>query len=127
MIAEVLAKEPHPDAEKLSVCQVSDGTNTFQVVCGATNVAAGLRVPFATVGAVLPGGMKIKAAKLRGVASHGMLCGASELGLEDVVDGLLALPQDAPLGEDFRQWLNLDFAVIEVDLTHQIVVTVCLC
>lgn len=117
VIAEVLAKEPHPDAEKLSVCQVSDGSNAFQVVCGATNVAAGLRVPFATVGAVLPGGMKIKAAKLRGVASHGMLCGASELGLEDVVDGLLALPQDAPLGEDFRQWLNLDDAVIEVDLT----------
>ncbi len=109
--------EPHPDADKLRVCQVSNGTNTTQVVCGASNVRPGLKIPFAQVGAELPGDFKIKKAKLRGVESNGMLCGASELGLEDLIDGLMELPEDAPVGKSFREYLQLDDAVIEVDLT----------
>jgi len=109
--------EPHPDADKLSVCQVTNGTDTVQVVCGAANVRVGLKMPFAQVGAVLPGDFKIKKAKLRGQESNGMLCGASELGLEDLIDGLMELPEDAPVGTDFRDYLSLDDTVIEVDLT----------
>ena len=86
VVGRVESAEQHPDADKLSVCRVSDGTTEFQVVCGAPNVRAGLLVPFARVGAVLDGGdkpFKIKAAKLRGVESNGMLCSAEELGLAE--------------------------------------------
>lgn len=117
VVAEVLSTAPHPDADKLTLCQVHDGSSTVPVVCGAPNVRAGLRVAFARVGAVLPGDFRIKPAKLRGQPSEGMLCGASELGLEDKIDGLLELPADAPLGVDVREYLQLDDAVIEVDLT----------
>src|SRR5690606_25495123 len=117
VVAEVKATAPHPDADKLTLCEVSDGEGVHQVVCGAPNVRAGLKVPFARIGAVLPGDFKIKPAKLRGQPSHGMLCGASELGLEDIVDGLLELPADAPVGHDIRGYLHLDDAVIDVDLT----------
>ena len=117
VIGEIKSISNHPDADKLNVCQVSDGENTFQVVCGAANVAVGALVPFAKVGAVLPGNKEIKSAKLRGVESSGMLCGASELGLEDIVDGLLILKEDAPLGENIRNYLDLDDSVIELDLT----------
>lgn len=117
VIAEVVSTSPHPQADKLTLCQVSAGDGTYPVVCGAPNVRPGMRIPFAKVGAELPGDMKIKAAKLRGEESQGMLCGASELGLEDVVDGLLELPADAPVGEDFRQWLALDDHCIEIGLT----------
>ncbi|RZV48904.1 MAG: phenylalanine--tRNA ligase subunit beta, partial [Pseudomonadales bacterium] len=123
LVGQIEAVEPHPDAEKLRVCSVTDGLSNFQVVCGAPNAAVGMKIPFAKVGAELSArdagaeALKIKKAKLRGVESFGMLCGASELGLEDVVDGLLELPADAPVGDDFRDYLNLDDAVIEVDLT----------
>ncbi len=117
VVAEVVAVAPHPNADKLRVCQVSDGEDTVQVVCGAPNVREGLRVPFARVGAKLPGDFKIKKAKLRGEASFGMLCGASEIGLEDLIDGLLELPADAPVGTDIREYLSLDDTLIEVDLT----------
>ena len=117
VVGQVESCEPHPDADKLRVCQVSNGADTTQVVCGAANVRPGLKIPFAQVGAVLPGDFKIKQAKLRGVESSGMLCGASELGLEDLIDGLMELPDDAPVGTDFRKYLQLDDAVIEVDLT----------
>ncbi|MBA3979383.1 MAG: phenylalanine--tRNA ligase subunit beta [Alcanivorax sp.] len=117
VVGEVLSTRPHPDAEKLTLCEVSDGSETFPVVCGAPNVRAGLKVPFARVGAELPGDFRIKKAKLRGEPSLGMLCGASELGLEDLVDGLLELPADAPVGEDIRAYLQLDDSIIEVDLT----------
>ena len=117
VVAEVKSTAPHPDADKLTLCEVSDGEGVHQVVCGAPNVRAGLKVPFARIGAVLPGDFKIKPAKLRGQSSHGMLCGASELGLEDIVDGLLELPADAPVGHDIRDYLHLDDAVIDVDLT----------
>lgn len=117
VVAEVRDTRPHPEADKLTLCTVHDGDIEVQVVCGASNVRPGLRVPFARVGAELPGDLKIRRAKLRGEESHGMLCGASELGLEDLVDGLLELPADAPVGMDFRAYLALDDNVIDVDLT----------
>ncbi|MAM70734.1 MAG: phenylalanine--tRNA ligase subunit beta [Gammaproteobacteria bacterium] len=117
VVAEVQSVEKHPDADKLSVCQVSDGKETFQVVCGAPNVAAGLKVPFAKVGAILAEDFSIKKAKLRGVESNGMLCAAEELGLAEKSDGIMVLADDAPIGEDFRDYLQLDDTLIEVDLT----------
>jgi phenylalanyl-tRNA synthetase beta chain len=117
VVGEVLATEQHPDADKLRVCQVSDGTETFQVVCGAPNVRPGLKIPFAKLGAELPGDFKIKKAKLRGVESNGMLCSQSELQVGEGNDGLMELPADAPVGEDVRVYLQLDDASIEVDLT----------
>jgi phenylalanyl-tRNA synthetase beta chain len=117
VIAEVMATRPHPEADKLTLCEVNAGDGIYPVVCGAANVRAGLRVPFAKIGAELPGDFKIKKAKLRGEESQGMLCGASELGLEDVQDGLLELPADAPVGADFRHWLKLDDHCIEIGLT----------
>lgn len=117
VVGEVLATEQHPDADKLRVCQVSNGSETFQVVCGAPNVRPGLKIPFAMIGAELPGDFKIKKAKLRGVESFGMLCSAAELQISEENDGLLELAADAPVGEDIRVYLNLDDASIEVDLT----------
>ncbi|MGJ7456840.1 phenylalanine--tRNA ligase subunit beta [Halomonas sp. RA08-2] len=124
VVAEVLEKVQHPDADKLNVCRVDDGSGEpVQVVCGAPNVEVGQKVPFARVGAVLPGDaksdvFKIRKAKLRGQESRGMICSASELGLtEETSPGILDLPASAPVGEDFRTWLGLDDHTIEVDLT----------
>ena len=118
VIARIEKVEPHPDADKLRVCQVNDGTEVHQIVCGAPNAAEGLVIPLARIGAVLPGNFKIKKAKLRGVPSHGMLCGASELGLEEEHSaGLMELPSTAPVGTDIREWLALDDTIIDVDLT----------
>lgn len=117
IVAEIVSTEPHPDADKLQVCQVNTDQDLVQVVCGAPNARPGLKVPFATVGAVLPGDFKIKKAKLRGVESFGMLTGASELGLEEKSPGLMELPVGAPLGQDIRKYLKLDDQQIEVDLT----------
>ncbi|KZZ62627.1 phenylalanine--tRNA ligase subunit beta [Oleiphilus sp. HI0125] len=117
VVAEILSAEQHPDADKLRVCQVSDGKETFNVVCGAPNARAGIKIPFAQVGALLPGNFKIKKAKLRGVESFGMLCAEAELGLAESSDGLMELPLDAPLGESVYEWLKLDDNTIEVDLT----------
>ena len=98
VVGEILAVEQHPDADKLRVCQVAGGGETAQVVCGAPNARAGIKVPFATVGAKLPGDFKIKKAKLRGVESFGMLCAQTELELGDDDDGLWELPADAAVG-----------------------------
>nr|WP_300309332.1 phenylalanine--tRNA ligase subunit beta [Halomonas sp.] len=119
VVAEVVEKSQHPDADKLNVCQVEDGSGErVQVVCGAPNVAVGQRIPFAQVGAVLPGDFKIKKAKLRGVESRGMICSASEIGLEEgKSEGILVLPADAPVGMDIREYLDLNDHTIEVDLT----------
>lgn len=118
VIGRVESVSPHPDAEKLRVCAVSLGQERpLQIICGAANVAAGMKVPVAQVGAELPGGLRIKRAKLRGVESLGMICSAKELGLAEASEGILPLPQEAPLGGDFRAWLGLDDACIEVDLT----------
>ena len=118
VVGEVLGCERHPDADKLSVCNVDIGEHEpVQIVCGAKNVAAGMKVPVARVGAVLPGDFKIKKAKLRGQQSMGMICSAAELGLAESSDGIMPLPADAPLGEDFRSYLSLDDHIIDVDLT----------
>ena len=118
LVGEVLSIEAHPDAQKLRVCAVDvAGDENLSIVCGAANVAVGMRVPVACVGAKLPGNFKIKKAKLRGVPSFGMICSASELGLADSSDGIMPLPIDAPIGEDIRDYLKLNDQVIEVDLT----------
>lgn len=117
VVGEVLSTEQHPDADKLRVCQVSNGVGTFQVVCGAPNVRPGLKIPFAMIGAELPGDFKIKKAKLRGVESNGMLCSQAELQIGEGNDGLMELPGDAAVGEDVRVYLGLEDASIEVDLT----------
>ncbi len=116
VVAEVLSVTPHPDADRLRVCSVSAGGEPLQIVCGAPNVAAGMKVPCATVGATLPG-IEIKRAKLRGVESNGMLCSARELGLSEDHGGLLALPADAPVGMDIRTYLDLDDSVFVIKLT----------
>ena len=118
VVAEILSADKHPDADKLRVCRVDAGQGeALQIVCGAPNAAAGMKVPCALVGAVLPGDFRIKRAKLRGVESSGMLCSARELGLSDDHAGLLPLPADAPVGTDIRRFLDLDDAKITIKLT----------
>ena len=117
VVGEILSVEQHPDADKLRVCQVAGGGETAQVVCGAPNARAGIKVPFATVGAKLPGDFKIKKAKLRGVESFGMLCAQTELELGDDDAGLWELPAEASVGADLIDYLDLDDHIIEVDLT----------
>ena len=116
VVAEVVAIKKHPDADKLNVCQVSDGTESYTVVCGASNVRANLKVAFARIGAELPG-IKIKKAKLRGIESQGMICSAAELQLTESSDGILELPEDAPPGVSIVEYLLLDDNIIEIDLT----------
>jgi phenylalanyl-tRNA synthetase beta chain len=118
IVGEVVSVEAHPKADRLKVCQVDRaGSATLQVVCGAANVAVGMRVPLAIEGAVLPGGTEIRRSELRGVVSEGMLCSARELGLEDSEPGLLRLPDDVSVGQDLRVALDLDDRILEVDLT----------
>lgn len=117
VVAEVVSCERHPDADKLSLCQVNIGNEMVQIVCGAMNVATGVKVPCATVGAVLPGDFNIAPRKMRGIVSHGMLCSGDELGCPNGVDGLLLLPSDAPVGSDIREYLGLNDTVIEFKIT----------
>jgi phenylalanyl-tRNA synthetase beta chain len=118
VVGEVLESMRHPDAEKLSVCTVTtDGTNRLQIICGAGNVRAGLKVAVALVGAELPGGVRIKRAKLRGLDSNGMLCSARELGLGQEHEGILELPADSVLNADLRAALDLDDHVLDVNAT----------
>ena len=123
VVAEVREVVKHPDADRLRVCQVDAGTGTLlNIVCGAPNVREGMKVACATVGAVLPPGpdgkpFKIKLGKLRGVESQGMLCSAKELGLPDDVDGLLDLPSDALVGQNFRDYYQLNDLKFTIKLT----------
>ena len=118
VVGRVESVERHPDADKLSVCRVDVGAGEqLGIVCGAPNVRVGMKAPVALVGGELPGGLKIKKAKLRGVESVGMLCSERELGLGESHEGLWDLPADAPVGVDLREWLGLDDQVIDVDLT----------
>jgi phenylalanyl-tRNA synthetase beta chain len=124
VVGRVLEVVKHPDADKLNVCQVDAGTgSTLNIVCGAPNVAPGIKVPVALVGAQLPpaeeGGapFAIKLSKLRGVQSEGMLCSARELKLSEDHSGLMILPEDTPIGQDIRDTLNLDDTVFEIKLT----------
>jgi len=116
VVGEILETSAHPDADKLVVCRVSSGAEVHQVVCGAPNARAGIKVPFALVGAKFPD-LKIKKSKLRGVESYGMLCSESELGLSDDHDGLMELPPDAPVGHDIVNYLELDDSIVDLDLT----------
>jgi phenylalanyl-tRNA synthetase beta chain len=117
VVAHVLSVEKHPDADKLKLCSVDVGEAApLQIVCGAPNVAAGMKVPCARVGATLPG-IEIKKAKVRGIESHGMLCSARELGLSEDHAGLLPLAADAIVGEDIRKHLDLDDRKITIKLT----------
>ena len=118
VVGKIVGIAPHPDAEKLRVCQVEGHEEGIkQVVCGAPNAREGLVIPFATIGAKLPGDFKIKKAKLRGVESFGMLCGQTELECGDDDSGLWELPTDAPIGTDLRDYLKLNDNILELDLT----------
>ena len=126
VVAEILSAEPHPQADRLRVCRVDAGVHSpdgpLQIVCGAPNARAGLRVPLALVGAELPAGesgkpLKIGVSKLRGVESRGMLCSARELQLAEDHGGLYELASDAPVGSNLREWLKLDDAVFTLKLT----------
>ena len=120
VIARVLATEKHPDADRLRVCQVDTGSGSpLQIVCGAPNVVPEMLVACATEGAVLPGGFKIKRAKMRGVESQGMLCSAKELGIAEDAEGLLSLPSALAtrLGDNLREALDLDAQVLTLKLT----------
>lgn len=118
VVAEVLNTKPHPDANKLTLCEINANTGAIlNVVCGASNVRPGLKVALATIGAHLPGGLTIKETKLRGELSQGMLCSVSELGIEDESEGIMELEADAPIGMDLRAYLNLDDYILDIDLT----------
>ncbi len=117
VVGRVVAVAPHPNADKLTVCQVDDGEETRQVVCGAPNVRAGLTTAYARVGAVLPGDFRIRQAKLRDVVSNGMLCSAAELELGDDHDGILELADDLVPGQDLRLALELEDRIVDLELT----------
>lgn len=118
LIGEIVEAVQHPNADRLRVCMVNvGGEEPLQIVCGAPNARVGLKAPLATVGAMLPGGLEIKAAKLRGVESFGMLCSAKELGIDADASGLLELPGDAPTGSAFAAFMGLPDAIIELGLT----------
>ncbi len=117
VVAEVKSVAKHPNADKLNVCEVNAGGETLQIVCGAPNVRAGIKVPCAIVGAMLPGNFEIKAAKLRGVDSQGMLCSARELGLSEDHGGLLILDDALKVGTSIRDALALNDQVLELKLT----------
>ncbi len=118
VVGEVVECAQHPNADKLRVTKVNvGGDRLLDIVCGAPNCRQGLRVAVATVGAVLPGDFKIKAAKLRGEPSEGMLCSFSELGISDDHNGIIELPADAPIGTDIREYLKLDDSTIEISVT----------
>ncbi len=117
IVAEIVECEQHPNADRLRLCKVNNGTEIIAIVCGGKNARKGIKVALATVGAELPGGLKIKRGKIRGEESLGMLCSEVELGLAETSDGIIELPIDAPIGKDIRDYLQLNDLMIEVDLT----------
>ncbi|KTD44172.1 phenylalanine--tRNA ligase subunit beta [Legionella parisiensis] len=118
IVAEVLNTQPHPNADKLTLCEVNANSDKpLQIVCGASNVRPGLKVALAKIGARLPGGVNIKESKLRGELSQGMLCSVSELGMAEQSEGIMELESDAPVGMDLREYLTLDDHIFDIDLT----------
>jgi phenylalanyl-tRNA synthetase beta chain len=118
VVGHVVACGKHPNADKLSLCEVDVGTGeNLQIICGAPNVRQDLKVAVATVGSTLPNGLKIKRAKLRGVESNGMLCSESEIGISEAHDGIIELDSKAKIGDDVRSVLDLDDQIIELDIT----------
>lgn len=118
-IVEVLSAVPHPDADKLRVCQVNTGTETLQIVCAAPNARAGIKAVLGLAGMTVPSnGMVLKVSKIRGVESHGMMCSFVELGLSDVHEGtIIELPEDAPVGLDYVQYAGLDDPILDIEVT----------
>ena len=117
VVAKILSVKPHPSADRLSLCSVSDGTGNYPVVCGAKNIAAGDIVPLAKVGAVIPGGYTIKSSVLRGEKSDGMLCSEAELEIGDDASGIMHLPSDLPLGLSLETALNIGDTVLDIGVT----------
>lgn len=118
VVGHVVKVEKHPNADRLRVCQVNIGeSENLNIVCGGANVRENLKVPVAVVGAAFSNGLKIKSAKLRDVLSQGMICSTSELGLTETSEGIMELPEDAPIGKDFREWLQLNDYSIDVHVT----------
>ena len=124
VVGEVLTCEMHPDSDHLHVCMVNVGeAEPIQIVCGAPNVAVGQKVPVALNGSTLPGGVKIKKGKLRGVMSNGMICAADEMGIEnsrlgyEPEYGILVLPEDAEIGSDVKDLFGLNENVVEFEIT----------
>jgi phenylalanyl-tRNA synthetase beta chain len=117
VVGRIMSTKPHPNADKLTLCEVDNGAEVLSIVCGAKNMKAGDKVPLAQVGATLPGGMKIEKAKLRGIASFGMLCSEKELGLAKEASGLMILPGDAVVGEDIVKAVGLDDWAMEINVT----------
>nr|WP_202899652.1 hypothetical protein [Kordiimonas gwangyangensis] len=117
-VAHILSAEPHPDADKLRVCKVTDGTNEMQIVCGAPNARAGIKVVLGQPGDYVPGlDFTLGKAKIRGVESSGMMCSYRELELGDDHDGIIELPEDAPVGTSFVEYAKLDEPMIEIAIT----------
>lgn len=118
VIAEVIEAVQHPNADRLRACRVNAGGQELSVVCGAPNARTGLKVVFAPAGAVVPAsGMVLKVGEIRGVKSEGMLTSFRELGLGEEHDGIIELPADAPVGENYAQWAGLDEPVVEISIT----------
>ena len=117
-IAHVVEAVPHPNADKLRLCTVDTGTEQVQVVCGAPNARSGMKGVFAVTGSTIPGtGMKLKPTKIRGVASNGMLCSEREMGISDEHEGIIELPEDAPVGEPFAAFMGLDHPLFDIAIT----------
>ena len=117
VIGKIQKLTRHPNADKLSVCKVNDGTKDYEIVCGAPNVAAGQTIPLATIGAVLPGNFVIKPSKIRGVSSQGMICSEEELGLAESSDGIMVLPENTPLGKKLEDVLGSQDTILEIEIT----------
>jgi len=118
LVGQIVKAESHPEADKLQVCMVDVGTGeSLQIICGAPNAREGIKVAVATIGCTLPGDFKIKKAKLRGVASFGMLCSGKELELSDDHDGIIELSDDAKIGQEFIEYMGLKDTAIDIDLT----------
>jgi phenylalanyl-tRNA synthetase beta chain len=117
VVGQVISCQKHPDADKLSLCKVSDGSTEFDVICGAPNVATNQKIVFAKVGAILPGNFKIGKAKIRGIESHGMICSERELGISEEHEGILILDDKAKVGTSIEKVLGPLFNAIEVEIT----------
>ncbi len=121
-VGHVLEREKHPNADRLSCCRVDAGAGPIEVVCGAPNVAAGQKIAYAPVGCTLPNGLTLEARKIRGQLSNGMICSTDELGLGGGHDGILVLPDDAPVGAPFADYWGVRDSVLEIDnksITHR--------
>ena len=117
VVAHILERKQHPNADRLSLCRVEDGTQVFSIVCGADNMQTGDKVALAKIGAHLPNGLTIKKSKIRGEVSEGMLCATHELELGDGSEGIMILDADAELGQTLNKHLSLQDFVLDIDIT----------